>query len=172
MPVYAGIHWSTAVVLDVRLLILFTRLCKLLSSGFPDASDLQYWQWVYEEHNIIWSSLNVYVPAFYTVYTVTWLSYYNKTLCDIFHCQAVSRKSIYVTVGLTSLHVYVTLIVLLWTRYGELLRKLRHLNNDWRLNSFIINILRSILNTFQIETRSLRLSITSKSWSNRYKVNK
>ena len=39
MPVYAGIHWSTAVVLDVRLFILFTRLCKLLSSGFPDASD-------------------------------------------------------------------------------------------------------------------------------------
>ena len=39
MPVCAGIHSSTAVVLDVRLFKLCIKFRKVQSSGFPDASD-------------------------------------------------------------------------------------------------------------------------------------
>ena len=63
MPVCAGIHWITAVVLDVRLLILefvldFVRCCVYgfliavltMSLWQWGAHWLQYWQWVCEEH--------------------------------------------------------------------------------------------------------------------------
>ena len=39
IPVCAGIHRSTAVVLDVRLFKLCIKFRMVLSSGFPDASD-------------------------------------------------------------------------------------------------------------------------------------